>query len=576
MPYIKPEINRDQVMMCSFDSLVKPDSTARIIDHFINNIDLHDMGFTATDPSFEGRPLYPAANLVKLYLYGYRNNIRSSRKLAKACDINLEVIWLMDGLKPDFRTISDFRKDNISCLKKLMKEFVRRVTVDVETGVVSIDGSKFKAWNSKDRNFTITKLDDRIKWLEDHTQEYLRLIEISDQNEDAEERMSGEFTKEELEEKLKEAEERLEKYRGYRDYMEQNGLTQISLTDPDCRLMKNKNGMDTAYNIQTAVDSETHYVLDYLTTNRCTDHGLMAPTLEEMKAEDKDGVIEVIADKGYNKDVDFIKCLENGIIPNVIPEDGVDSYKVEFDYVENECDSESTDPDEISKCLHAGIIPEAYNDSLSMIEIKEVRRKVYDLPKEEEPISPYGTQEEMLERAREGFYVRDPERDLVYCPGEATLRHKSDKANGATRYVNKLACKKCPYRDRCVTSKKYPWKEIDFTKDCLEKKAKWWNPDDPDDPVKKRKKEQKYHFEKVKIVRYRLTPDRVKMDLRKCTSEHPFGTMKRAMGATYFLLKGMKKVDGEFALIATGYDIARAENMYSFEELMERVGRNIA
>ena len=193
--------------------MVEWDSIARVIDCFVDHIDLKEMGFEKTEPSFEGRPCYDPQSMLKLYLYGYRNNIRSSRKLEAACVSNIEVMWMLGGLRPDFRTISDFRKDNADNLKEVFKEFLKRVTVDLETGYVSIDGSKFKAWNGKDSNFTIMKLDDRIKWLEDHTQEYLRLIEEADKEEEA---ASGTLTREELEAKLKEAEERLEKYRSYK------------------------------------------------------------------------------------------------------------------------------------------------------------------------------------------------------------------------------------------------------------------------------------------------------------------------------------------------------------------------
>lgn len=270
MPYINKPIDRSQVMVTTFDELVAPDSIARIINYFIDNVDLGEMGFKNTTPATGGRPSFPPSNMAKLYLYGYRNKIRSSRKLERACEVNLEAMWLMEGLTPDHRVIADFRKENIDCMKKLYHEFTKRVTVDIETGDVSIDGSKFKAWNSKDRNFTVHKLEERMEWIEDHTAEYLRLIEIADANEDAAE---GEFTREELEKKVNELQERLEKYKGYREIMIKEGLSQISLTDADCRLMKMRNGMDTAYNVQTAVDTETHMMLDYNLTNANTDHG---------------------------------------------------------------------------------------------------------------------------------------------------------------------------------------------------------------------------------------------------------------------------------------------------------------
>ena len=581
MPYINKPIDRNQMMLTTFDELVEPDSTARVINYFIDHVDLGEMGFKNTNPAADGRPSFPPSNMAKLYLYGYRNKIRSSRKLERACKVNIEAMWLMEGLMPDFRVISDFRKDNIDCMKKLCHEFTKRVTVDLETGDVSIDGSKFKAWNSKDRNFTIHKLEERMEWIEDHTAEYLRLIEIADANEDA---VEGEFTREELEKKVNELQERLEKYRGYRELMIKEGLSQLSLTDADCRLMKNKNGMDTAYNVQTAVDTGTHMVLDYNMTNANTDHGQLAPTMEYLKGEHPDEVMNAVADKGYHQSEDYVECLEKGIIPNVIPDDGRDAYELEIDYVELECDPAGTDAVELAKCLHAGIIPDAYRGSVEDIEVVEVRRKPDEAGKKADPQEPTRPAGEMKERAKEGYFVRNPEADCVYCPGGATLYRKSIKKNGDTRYCNKKLCRQCPYKDKCVTSTKYPWKEVDFSKDCLEKKAKWWEvgfaPEEEeaksevgDKDKKAKKKEPSFHYEKRKKVRFKLRPNREKMDKRKCTSEHPFGTIKRWHDSGYFLLKGMRKVDGEFALFGVAYNLSRAENMFTFKELMERVGR---
>lgn len=238
MPYISAPKDRNQIMLTSYNDLVDEESMARVIDYFVDSLDLSKLGFKNTAPSKEGRPSYPPGNMLKLYLYGYRNVIRSSRKLERSCIVNIEVMWLMDGMQPDFRTISDFRKDNIDSLKNVFHEFTRRITVNEQTGILSVDGSKFDAWNGKDRNFTITKLDDRIQWLEDHSQEYLRLIEIADTQENlAEELVKTEresestLTREELEEKYREAQERLERYHRYREYIEENNLTQLSLTD---------------------------------------------------------------------------------------------------------------------------------------------------------------------------------------------------------------------------------------------------------------------------------------------------------------------------------------------------------
>ncbi len=152
-----------QMMMASWDDMVDPESIARLIDAFVDSLDLQGLGFQKASPAEEGRPAYDPGSLLKLYLYGTRNRIRSSRRLAHSCLVNLEVIWLVKAVQPDFRTISDFRKDNIDSMKKVFHEFNRRLAQATEAGFQSVDGSKFRAWNSKDRNFTLSKLDDRIK-----------------------------------------------------------------------------------------------------------------------------------------------------------------------------------------------------------------------------------------------------------------------------------------------------------------------------------------------------------------------------------------------------------------------------
>ena len=156
---------------------------ARIIDRFVNHLDLKKYGIK--EPASEGRPAYNPKSLYKLYIYGSRKGIRSSRKLAESCKVNLEVKWLIDGVEPDFRTISDFRKNNIDSMRDIFYDFNRCIAGEVEWGFVSVDGSKFHANNSKNNNFTKNKLDDRIKWLNGHTDEYLRILNEMDEQEDA-------------------------------------------------------------------------------------------------------------------------------------------------------------------------------------------------------------------------------------------------------------------------------------------------------------------------------------------------------------------------------------------------------
>ena len=475
---------------------------------------------------------------------------------------------MLGGVEPDFRTISDFRKENIDSLKKIFHEFNRRISGAVEWGFTSIDGSKFSACNSKSNNFTKNKLDDRIKWLNGHIEEDLRILDDADKQEDFEED-PDKLTKELIEEKLKEARERLEKYERYQKLMEESGQSQMSLTDADARLMKSKNGFAVAYNPQTAVDSNTHLIRDFQMTNQVTDHGLLNSTLEEVRKEEE-GIIETVADRGYESEEDMIKCLEEGIIPHVITDEGKDGYELVIPYEESDdVNAESTDPDELRKALHAGVIPEAYKDIISDIEFKEVRRKVSDEPEADEPAkSIYGTQEEMIARAKEGYFVRDPERNLVYCPNGEILRQKCIKKNGNVRYANKNACRHCPNRNKCYKGKN-EWKEIDFTKDCLEKPCREWLKAEGKEADNIKAAKGMSHFERVKIVSFFLKPDRTKTMERMCLSEHPFGTIKRAMGFSYFLLKGLRKVTGEFALMCLGYNIKRAKNFLGFDKMME-------
>ena len=561
MPYISG-FDRNQLMCCSWDAFVDKESIARIIDAFVEHLDMKKYGVKVV--AVEGRPSYDPKSLYKLYIYGSRKGIRSSRKLAESCRVNLEVKWMIGGVEPDFRTISDFRKDNIDSLKEIFHEFNRRISGAVEWGFSAVDGTKIQANNSKDNNFTKNKLDDRIKWLNGHTDEYLRILNEMDQQEEADE-IPGELTKEDLEAKLKEAQERLARYEGYQKLMEESGVSQLSITDADAKLMKNKNGFAVAYNPQTAVDSETHLIRDFQMTNQVTDHGLLESTMEEVKKAELKKIVEVVADKGYENTEDMVRCLENGIIPHVITDDGKDGYEIEIPYEKAEADLTSTDSEELKKALHAGQIPEAYASVIQDIKVETVRRKVLD--EKPEKSSAYGSEEEMLEKARKGYFVRDPERNLVYCPAGEILRQKCIKKNGNIRYANKNACKHCPNRNKCYKGKG-EWKEIDFTKDQLEKPCKDWLEAEGNKP-EETASEEKYHYEKKKIVKFFLKPNREKMTQRMCLSEHPFGTIKRAMGATYFLLKGMRKVAGEFALFCLGYNLERARNLLGFQKMME-------
>lgn len=554
MPFISGG-DRHQVMFTALDDMVAPDSEARVIDAFVGSLDLAAMGFVRAEAAERGRPAFEPADLLKLYLYGYRNGVRSSRKLARACEVNVEVMWLTGSLEPDFRTIANFRRDNAACLKAVFKGFVARVMAGMELGFQSVDGTKVRASNAKDRNFTASKLDDRIARLDSHIGEYMRLLDEADAEDDA--AASGGLPRAELERRLAEAEERLARYEGYREKMEKEGLPQLSLTDPDAKLMKSRGGFEVAYNVQAAVDSNTHVITEFEATDHPTDHGLLGPTLSALVPEG--GVLEATADKGYADPADMAACLDGGIIPNVILPDGKDAYELEYDYDPSGGDPSSTDPGQLAACLRAGQVPEAYERAVESAETVEKKVLVRDAADAPSPGSVDGARE----RAAEGFFVRDAERNLVVCPAGELLRQKSVKRNGSIRYANKLACRRCPNRGKCISGNG-KWKEVDFPKDVFEKPCRKWG-------GAAARAQAKGHYETRKVVVVKLRPDRAKCARRMCLSEHPFGTIKRAMGADNFLLRGLEKVNAEFALMATGYNLARAMSLMGFGGLMEAV-----
>lgn len=536
---------------------VEGDAPVRLFDAFVDSLKMDELGFIRSIPADTGAPGYDPRDLLKLYIYGYFYQVRSSRKLARECKCNVEVMWLISKLTPDFRTISDFRKDNKESIAKVYKEF-NKFCLKLKLfskSYISIDGSKFKAVNAKDNNFTQSKLDDRIKRLNEHIVIYMDELDNYDNEE------GRKFSRTELQRKLAISKERKERYEAYRGQLEQSGETQMSLTDPDSRLMKANEGFCVGYNVQAAVDAESHLVAGYQVTNNPTDHGQITSVASEVKADFDTPILETTADKGYESPEDHANALANGIVPNVIQRDGGSTEQVQFDYVEADITDEqkaSTKPEDLKACLQAGVVPDAYKDILTDAHTAEIRKYSSDVA---DSAVLKMTPEEMRAKALEGYFVRDAERNLVYCPQGEILRQKSVKRNGMIRYCNKLACRKC--KCKCTVQK---FKEADFSKDSLIKAT--------DARRKQLKEEDKQtpHHRKMrgvkKVVRYVLHLDQKKMDNRKCLSEHPFGTIKRALGQYYFLLKGKLKVTAEMGLFCLSYNLRRAITMRGVPSLV--------
>jgi len=355
--------------------LVSDDNPVRVIDAFVEQMDFTKIGIKEikTLSARPGRPGYSPKHLLKLYIYGYFKRVRSSRRLMELCKTNIEVMWLLERLVPDFRTISDFRKDNIEAMKKVFKAFVR-ICVDlglysVEVGVQ--DGSKFRAVNSKDNCLTKNKLPKKIEMIEEKIEEYFKELDKCD----TEENDSQEYSKEEIKEKIRMLNERKDIYNEYMRKMEEEGITQISLTDEDARLMKTANGgFDVCYNVQIMVDPQSHIIGNFQVTNNGNDKGLINQVTQEAKETLGVDIIEAVTDTGFEDREDILKCILSGTIPHVPTASGDESYELELEHKENEISEElinSTKAEDIKACLEAGVLPKAYEGKGIEVSIEE-------------------------------------------------------------------------------------------------------------------------------------------------------------------------------------------------------------
>ena len=301
------------------DDWVDESNPVRAVDVFVDALDLREMGFGGVDPAATGRPAYHPSVLLKLYIYGYLNRVHSSRRLECEAGRNLEVIWLLGRLAPDHKTIADFRKDNGPAIKKVCAQFVElcRQMGLLAKASVAIDGSKFKAVNSRDNNFTKGKLERRLKQIEESVARYLSQIETADRHAaaggDAAETVM--LTKTRLKEKLAKLEEEVKRLKAIEKQVLASPDQQISLTDPDCRSMATSgrgSGM-VAYNVQSAVDTESHLIVAHEVTNEGSDRSQLANVAAQAKAALHADKMEAVADRGYFKGEEIKACDDAGI-----------------------------------------------------------------------------------------------------------------------------------------------------------------------------------------------------------------------------------------------------------------------
>jgi transposase len=318
MAYIEG-LNREQQMLfpATLDEYVGENNPVRAIAAFIEYLKFGELGFVRSEPAVEGRPGYDPRTLLGIFIWGHLNRVLSSRRLEQECGRCVELMWLSGMLRPDFKTLCRFRRENAKAIRKVMVQF--RLWCDgvglYGKDLVAIDGSKFKAVNSTKRNVTRKKLAAIIKREEEAVEKYLAELEEADA---ADEGDMPEMTAEELKSKIETLKESLEKSKELLEEMEESGETQRSLTDPDARLMKTAKGTDVCYNVQAIVDSKHKLIVDLEVTNEAADQVLLPAMAQKAKEDLQTEELTVVVDGGYFSH-EAIKACEDENITVYVP-----------------------------------------------------------------------------------------------------------------------------------------------------------------------------------------------------------------------------------------------------------------
>src|SRR5207248_7192281 len=289
------------------DDWIEADNPVRVIDVFVEKLDLGALDFGGVDPKATGRPSYHPSILLKLYVYGYLNRVQSSRRLEREAGRNVEVMWLTGRLVPDHKTIADFRKDNGRAIRQVCARFIMLCrTVGLFTEVsVAIDGSKFKAVNNRDKNFTRAKMERRLAQIEESVARYLRQLDSADRQEPSE---ACETKTTRLKEKIAKLKEEMQRLHGLKARMLATPDQQISLTDPDARSMatSGRGSGVVGYNVQVAVDTKHHLIVTHEVTNVGNDRSQLAGVAKQPKDAHETESLDVVADRGQRNGAEVL------------------------------------------------------------------------------------------------------------------------------------------------------------------------------------------------------------------------------------------------------------------------------
>lgn len=314
MPYVTGE-ERNQLIMLSLESSVPPDAFVRVIDAFVDATDLESFGFAHVACKDEGRPAFHPSVLMKLYLYGYRYGIRTSRKLEREARLNLEALWLTSCQSPKYKTIADFRKNHSKAFRQVFRSFVLLLKEwDLADGkTIAVDSFKIRAQNSLKNNLNQNKIDRHLEYINNKITEYENMLDQADQEED----------RQELREKINQQRERKESYEATERHLKDSGQEQVSLTDPDARsVVLHRNIVNVGYNVQASSDSKHKLLVAYDTGDVNDSHALatMAGQTKELLQPEQ---MDVLADKGYHTGRELQKCEQLKVNTYVSPKSPV-------------------------------------------------------------------------------------------------------------------------------------------------------------------------------------------------------------------------------------------------------------
>jgi len=316
--FVEGEDRRQSFLLpATLDDYVTEDNPVRVVEAFIDELDLSALGFTGVEPAATGRPAYHPSTLLKIYLYGYLNRVHSSRRLEREAQRNIELMWLTGRLAPDFKTIADFRRDNGAAIRATCGQFIelcRRLELFTKA-VVAIDGSKFKAVNNRDKNFTVAKVSKRMEQVDASIARYLAALDQAD-------RQDGDIAEartERISEKIAGLRRQMQALKEMEQQVQAAPDRQVSLTDPDARSMATSGrgtGM-VGYNVQTAVDAEHHLIVAHEVTNLGHDRTLLEPMGLKAQAATGCEQITTLADRGYFNGEQVLACEGTGVLPCV-------------------------------------------------------------------------------------------------------------------------------------------------------------------------------------------------------------------------------------------------------------------